>query len=182
MPLFLKNNPVGIDLVIQDIQKKLFDKLSAVWPSGIKYNAYGRCYRNKKDDGYIAEFYEGSNEYQEVYWDDTLSALSFFGIDPITQIDTDPVADVHLVFFVNIADLKPGVQIERQDEEVHLDVYRIIKRGIHGLVVNSQKTGLENVLKEYPGSFREDRLRVVDMHPVHCFRYDFQVRYNPLRC
>lgn len=182
MPLFLKNNPVGVDEVIQSMQKRLFSNLSDAWPAGIKYNAYGRCYRNKKDNGYIAEFYEGSNEYREVYWDDTLSALSFFGVDPITEIDTDPVANVHLVFFVNIADLKPGLQIERQDEEVRLDVYRIIERNIRGLVVNAQKTGIENVLREYPGSFRDDRLKVVDMHPVHAFRYDFQVRYHPFRC
>lgn len=181
MPLFLKNNPVGIDLVIQDMQKKLFDKLSKVWPTGIKYNAYGRCYRNILDNGYVAEFYEGSNEYKEVYWDDTLSALSFFGISQVTEIEEDPVAKVHLVFFVNIADLKT-IQGERADEEVRLDVYRIMERNIHGAIMEAQSTGLENVLKEYPGSYRDDRLRVVDMHPVHCFRFDFKVRYNPLRC
>jgi hypothetical protein len=182
--LITKNNPVGIDAVIDKVQRKMFAALSETWPAGIKYDCYPRCYRNKKDNGYIAEvFLSGTKkDYKEAYWDDKLAALSFFGIDPTIDLGDGNKALIHVVFFVDLKKLKPNVS-ERADEEVRLDVQKILQKQIAATRLLRVTTGLENVLKEYPGSYRDERLKAVDMHPVHCFRFDIEVRYSPLnRC
>jgi hypothetical protein len=168
--LITKEHPAGIDYYIQKIQSTLYAALN--WEN---YNCYGRCYRNKHQNGYIAEVYTSANNYKEVYWDDKLSAISFFGLSD--KINANE-ANVHLVFFVNLAKLMPGVT-HRADEEVRLNA---IGRNNHGFIFKSIDLWVENVLKEYPSSRRDDRLKAVDMHPIHCFRLNFSLLYNPNKC
>ncbi len=176
--LITKTNPVGIDWYIQQLQTRLHTELLKTWGVDVKYTCYGRCYRNKKDDGYIAEVYTGGNEYKEVYHDDGISAISFFGISDKITNDVENKARVHLVFFVNLWKLKPTIT-HRADEEVRQDVFKAIGAQSFGFSFESVDLWLENVLKEYPGSRREQRLKAVDMHPVHCFRFNFKLLYNP---
>src|SRR5690349_22076742 len=101
--LITKTNPVGIDVAIQNLQMYLHKKLVTAWSltgdADPLYECYGRIDRNKKDTGYIAEVYIGNNEYKEVYWNDGLKAISWFGITGKTQFDVQNKTDVHLVFF-----------------------------------------------------------------------------------
>lgn len=185
--LITKTNPVGIDIPIQRLQTELHRKLISVgyWnlADATKYKAYGRCYRNKIKDGYIAENYEGSNQYKEVYWDSDLTAISFFGISNSIKAGINSEADVHLVFFADLSKLalvdKDSTTIaHRSDEELRQMVLKIIGTHSHGFNYVSTELWLENVLKEYPGSRREKRLNAVDMHPVHCFRINLKLIYN----
>jgi hypothetical protein len=172
------NNPVGIDIPIKKLQAFLHDALLEKW--GIEtdqYQSYGRCYRNKQDKGYMAEVYDGNDEYKEVYYDDTISAISFFGISNNIKQVIEQKADVHLIFFVNLEKLKPEAP-NRADEEVRIDVMNIIGKTMFGFTLDSVDLWLENVLREYSGSYREERLKQVDMHPVHCFRLNFTLNYN----
>ncbi|MBK7885475.1 MAG: hypothetical protein IPJ81_18045 [Chitinophagaceae bacterium] len=185
--LITKNNPVGIDILIQEFQQELHDRLMQEWGLNVNipeqnalYECYGRCYRNKKNNGYIAEVYNGSNEYKEVYWNDKLNAISFFGIGSNETHDNGEKANIHLIFFVNLEKLKPSI-LHRADEEVRKDV-QIIASEYFGFVYKSTDLWLENVLKEYPGSRREDRLNAVDMQPIHCFRLNFELYYNKNIC
>jgi len=178
--LITKTSPVGIDYHIQQLQTALHSKLSAAdyWNMvSAEYKCYGRCYRNKNDNGYIAENYEGTNEYREVYWDDTLKAISFFGISRSIEMPLKAEADVHLVFFVNLAKIKAAIT-HRADEEARNDVLKIIGNSLFGFTIQSVDLWLENVLREYPGSRRDNRLAAVDMHPVHCFRINLKLSYN----
>lgn len=180
-----RTNPAGIDLYIQKLQTKLHDMLVGAnyWnlSDQSQYRAYGRCYRNKTDDGYVAENYESAGEYKEVYWSDELAAVSFFGIS--SNVKTGE-ADVHLVFFANLEklalkDTEGDVVTHRADEELRLMVQRIIGKSAHGFQYESTELWIENVLREYPGSRRDARLKAVDMHPVHCFRINLKLLYNP---
>lgn len=176
--LVTKTNPDGIDYPLQQLQTVLHDTLITTW--GIDtatYKCYGRCYRNRIDGGYIAENYEGSNEYREVYWDDTLKALSFFGTSGRTLFNGKEFTDVHLIFFVNLAALKPSVT-HRADEEVRKDVIDVLKVSTYGFTYTGFEMYIENVLKEYPGSRRDNRLMYVDMHPTHCFRANLKLIYD----
>lgn len=171
-------NPVGIDWHLQNVQEKLYARLMKGW-GDVDYACYGRAYRNKdRAEGYIAEVYEGANQYKEVYWDDARAAVSFFGIGPKVTKDAAHLLDVHLVFFVNLQKLKPTLT-HRADEEVRQDVYNALGPAAFGLVYKSTELYLENVLREYPGTRREERLKAVDMHPVHCFRLNYQLTFNP---
>lgn len=180
--LIVKDNPTGIDIPIQNLQTALHKQLLTTWGLDTdelkaSYQAYGRIYRNKKDNQFIAEAYAGNEEYKEVYWNDELSAISWFGQSGVTKFDVRNKVNIHLVFFVDLAKIKPGIQ-HRADEEVRNDVQRVFNRGLYGATYESTELWLENVLREYPGSRRENRLSKVDMHPVHCFRLNFSLIYS----
>jgi hypothetical protein len=180
--LITKDAPTGIDFSIQQLQILLHNELLRRWglntdEAADTYRAYGRIYRNKKDNQYIAEVYEGAEEYNEVYWDDELSAISWFGQSSTVKFGIKSKASIHLVFFVNISKLKPAIQ-HRADEEIRNDVQRIIGRGLYGFTFESTELWIENVLKEYPGSRRDGRLAAVDMQPIHCFRLNLSLLYS----
>ncbi len=186
--LITRTAPLGIDWYIQQLQTKIHNTLIGATKWNLAdpdaYKAYGRCYRNKTADGYVAQNYEASGEYREVYFDDTLTAISFFGVSGTIQAGIMNEADVHLVFFVNLNKLalknSTGATItHRADEEVRNTVFSVIGKSCHGFQTQSVELWLENVLKEYPGSRRDNRLKFVDMHPVHCFRINFKLSYNP---
>jgi hypothetical protein len=183
--LILKENPVGVDVAIQALQVHLHKQLVIKWgltgADDPAYQSYGRVYRNKKDNQYIAEAYVGNNEYKEVYWDDTLKAISFFGTGSTTKFDINNKVDVHLVFFVNVEKLKPSVG-HRADEEVRNEIQQLFGNTLHGFLYESMELWLENVLREYPGSRRDNRLNAVDMQPVHCFRINLTLLYKPSIC
>lgn len=179
--LVVKDNPEGIDWYIQRLQNKLHAALITAWGlSGTPaaYECYGRCYRNRRDTGYVAEVYTSKNEYQEIFWNDQLAALSFFGISNNLRFGAKTEADVHLVFFVNLDKIKPSIT-HRADEEVREEIRKIIGVSSFGFSFFSIDLWLETVLREYSGSYRDNRLSVVDMHPTHCFRINLKLLYNP---
>lgn len=183
--LITKTNPVGIDVAIQQLQTYLHKQLVKKWgltgDDDPAYESYGRVYRNKKDNQYIAEAYAGENEYKEVYWNDSLSAISWVGVSGKTEFDKQNKTDVHLVFFVNLAKLKPSVS-HRADEEVRNEIQKLFGYSLFGFSFESIELWIDNVLKEYPGSRRDDRLKAVDMHPVHCFRINLKIFYDQNIC
>ena len=181
-----KTNPVGIDIPLQKLQTLLHGKLITAWDlSGtpMDYQCYGRCYRNKTDNGYVAEYFTGiENKYQEVYFDSQYKAISFFGIgQEMTEDKGFLKGDVHLVFFVDLAKLKPAID-HRADEEVRKDVIAAIGGNNYGFNFTGIELSLENVLQEYPGSRRDDRLKYIDMHPIHCFRINFDFLIDKNNC
>jgi hypothetical protein len=176
--LITKTNPQGIDFMLQQLQTMLHDSLLLKWGiSSADYKCYGRCYRNRYQYGYVAENYEGGREYKEVYWDDALKVLSFFGTSQRVIFEGSEKADVHLVFFVNLEKIKPSV-VHRADEEVRKDVIELLRVSNYGLSYEGYEVYVENVLREYPGSRRDDRLTAVDMHPTHCFRINLSSIYD----
>lgn len=183
--LLIKTNPAGVDFYIQQLQTKLHAAMIRETDvDDSKYKCYGRCYRNKREEGYIAENYEGNGEYKEVYWDDTLTAISFFGLSGTIKTGVNHEADVHLVMFANL--IKLGLQdrqgntiAHRADEELRALITSVIGNHSNGFNYISTELWIENVLREYQGSRREKRLVAVDMHPVHCFRVNLKLIFNP---
>jgi hypothetical protein len=180
--LITKTNPVGVDYHIQALQTRMHDQLVAEWQlsDSTVYQCYGRCDRNRKDSGYVAEVFSGGTDYREVYWNDNLTALSFFGLSGVVKKGVLSEADVHLVFFANLTrlalkDSEGNTITHRADEELRIQVERIVGKYSNGFTYLSTELWLENVLREYPGS--RDQLK--DMHPIHCFRINLKLSYNP---
>lgn len=185
MSLTLKTNPVGVDKKIDQLQRNLFSKLIEIWKfDGEKYKCTPRCYRNQKETGYVAELFVGLNDYEEVYYDDRVSATSFFGLGQ-TEVITEPgnmtVADVHLIFSVNAQEVKPIPANQRNDEEIRIDVQSIIDTygTSNGWIIKKITSGLDKILTEYPGSRVSEGLKYKDMHPFLWFRFDMQLYYQP---
>jgi len=188
--LITKTNPTGVDYHIQRFQTELHSSLMTLWglnpgtpAENILYESYGRCYRNKKSNGYVAEVYTSDDQYKEVYWNDALMAISFFGTGDKIETSVNNLVDVHMIFFVDLKKLALKDSLNntiahRADEEVRKQAQVIIGKALYGFNLLSIETGLVNVLREYPGSYRDDRLKAVDMHPVHCFRLNLSLEYN----
>lgn len=182
---FTKPSVSGVDIKIQALQTALFAKLCIKWElSAQQYNAYGRAYNNATQDGYTPEVYTGGNEYKEVYYDDTVSASSFFGIGENTTLNKNSnTADVFLIFMVNLSKVKPLPATTRNDEEVHIDVLQIVARNFIGFTYTGMTLGINAVFKEYTGWRRSKGIKFTDTHPQHCFRLNFKLLYNPfLNC
>ncbi len=181
MSNILKPSPVGIDIPIQHMQTYLYDKLSVRWGlTTDTLNCYGRAYRNATQDGYTPEVYIGNNEYKEVYYDDTISASSFFGIgEEIKNNNKATTADVFLIFMVDLNKVKPGAT--RNDEECHIDVQTLVTTLFYGFTFTGLVTGIDHVFKDYSGWRRDKGIKFTDTHPQHCFRLNFKLIYNPFK-
>ena len=183
MGLVQRTAPQGLDKRIDSLQKGLFSSLKITWSlADARFNCHPRCYRNQgPGNDYIAELYVGNNEYNETYLNDLVDVTSFFGIGTEEQIADDNmmIANVHLVFFVDLSKIKPGNN--RNDSEARTDVQSILDTvgSSLGFILQKVKTGLDNCLREYPGSRNAEGLKYRDMHPFHVFRFDMQVDYQP---
>lgn len=179
----LKNNPVGIDAALQPLQEALHEHLLSLWQlPGADYRCYGRAYRNQKAEGYIPEVYVGGNEYREVYVDDSVAVISFFGYERGKFLKQNE-ADVSLIFAANLNSLKPAI-LHRADEEVRNDVFNFLVDAVGNLNTPiATITGIANVYAEYTGYRSIESIKLRDMHPFHCFRFNFILRYgNYLDC
>lgn len=167
-----------MDKPIQEAQQYLFDKLKAKWKlSDEQFDCYGRCYRNQSEDsGYIAEVFTNYLDYQEVYVNDNVTVTSFFGVGEQFKYNGQFNVPVHLVFWVDLRKLYPTIE-HRADEEARMAVFDVVKMlGIETTEIEVI-LGIDNVLKEYSGTRRNLGLQFRDMHPLHCFRMNFNIDY-----
>jgi hypothetical protein len=179
-----KAKPVGVDKPIDYLQNQFYNLLVKKWGiNANRYNCYARCYRNQNGNDYLAEVFDGK-DYTEVYFNDNVSVVSFFGIGNEAQIAQEGTmtANIHILFFVNLKEIKPGA--ERNDEEVRIDVQKIIDSvgAARGFLITKQTIGIDKILNEYPGTRKSEGLKFRDQHPFHCFRFDTQIFYEPTIC
>lgn len=182
--VYYKTNPVGIDAEIQRLQKFLYDTLKIKWgiTNDVDFDLYGRVYRNQTADGFIPEAYKGNANYQEVFVNDAIKATGYFGIgDSITYNKGTSTAQVYLVFTVNVAKLKPSI-VHRADEEIRVDVERLLENRRNCCTITSFETGIDNVFKEFSGWRKKEGIKYTDMHPLHCFRINLNLIYNIQDC
>lgn len=185
MALVRKPDPVGIDKIIDSLQRRIFSSLSVAnkWNlQPARWNCYPACYRNQtKDGGYVAEVFTGGKDYTEAWYNDQVDVTSFFGVatEQMVNADNMMVANIHLVFFVDLNKIKPGA--DRKDELVKTEAQAVIDSwGTSlGFVLTKVSVGIEACLREYPGSRKAEGLKFRDMHPGFVFRFDMQVFYQP---
>jgi hypothetical protein len=178
--IVVKNNPIGMDYYIQQAQSRLYDELCRVWGT-TDYNCYGRVDRIKDTNGAYSAYVTGADgKLTDAYWDASKKAVSFFGVSgPIQHMGgkANHRADIHLVFFVNLKSLKPGIT-HRADEEVRLDVLNALGEKSYGLEYKSTELWIENALKEYGGS-KARYLQFFDIADTHIFRLNYTLLFDP---
>lgn len=176
---YLKGTTVGIDSHIKRMQTNIYSKLKTIW--GINnekdFNLFGRAYRNQTEDGYTPEQYLGNGEYKDLYWDDALKAMAFFGVKEESSVNAGTItSDCHLIFMVNIKKLKSGN--ERQDEEIRNDVEKLCIAYQNEFTLIGVSTGVDTVFSEYSGWKRSTGMKYKDTYPFHCFRLNFKCIYS----
>lgn len=181
------NTPRGIDNAIQKLQGYLQSSLFAIWGidpldpvASADYIFYPLVYRNQdENNGYIAELYTGDGNYKEVFFDDQVKkGFSWFGMSPRISADVNPAVDIHLVTFARLDELYPSI-IHRADNEIREDFIKVFEAPLFGFKLLSTEIWLQNVLKEYPGSRRDNRLRAADMGKNHAFRLNLRLEFTP---
>jgi hypothetical protein len=189
--LNLKTNPNGIDIQIQELQTILYNNLKIIWGINdeIQYESFGRVYKNKNESGYVPEVFissliSGNTSYREVYFDLTNnSVVSFFSISDSIKYDIEKtVANISIIFILNIAKLKPTIQW-RADEEIKNDIIKQIKISIvnysktYKMLITGFETGFKNVFKEFSGIINNDTLTYMDIHPIFNFKVNMTTNY-----
>lgn len=183
--------PTGIDISIQGFQTTLYAQLKALWGlQDAAWSCYDRAYRNQvKDGGYIPEVFVGSGtaqkksqDYKEVYFDDKVKVTSFFGLGENIKMDgPQATANVFLIFCItDLPALRSGTN--RRDEQVRNDVQQVCSIPRNGFEITGIELGIDNVFREYPGWRRTEGIKYRDMHPMHCFRINFNVVFSIYDC
>jgi hypothetical protein len=180
--LFTRIIKSGIDAPIDGLQRLLYPNIVTAWglnaDSAADYNSYSRAYRNQTEEGYVPEVFVGGKEYKEVLVNDKIKALSFFSVGETIQFSGNQLqADVSLLFFVNLT--KINASSERADETVRQQIVQMVQ-GIKafGFAFTGIETGVDSVLRDYEGLRRNPGVKFRDMHPFHCFKLNFTVRYK----
>lgn len=180
------NSPAGADYWISRLNTWLQAELFRTWEIDPNVPAeadtfifYPRVYRNRTADGFTAELYTAGGNYKEVYYDDTLAGCAWFGLSGKTLHDQgSDLVDIHLVAWGNLKRLYPQTA-HRADNEFRLSFENLFRAPLLGFTLVSTEIGLPNVLREYPGSRRDDRLIGADMGEVHAFRLNLRLLFNP---
>lgn len=121
--IYLKSNPVGIDVQIQNMQEYLYEKLNISMNCDIY--AYGRAYIEDRES-VKPIVYLNDGEYREVLHDDTVRGLHYFFIegDSADVLSNTCMSsnDVSVIVIVNdITKAKPSIS-HYADEEIKEEV------------------------------------------------------------
>lgn len=167
---YLKTNPKGIDIPIQQMQvflnKKLeFDK------------SYGRVY--KIDVGFNrfipAHFIEKTSDYVEVLTDDSLNGSFFFIENNRTLVGNDSMqitTPIDIIFQMNLRKLQPDMD-HMADEEMRLEIL-----GLVSLFPKFEITEVIKGIEALKGFYHNLR----DMQPYTYLKVSGNVKYQNVKC
>lgn len=170
----IRPNTIGIDLKIKRFQTDLYNKLKVLWRcNDFNLMVYGRANKNQNGDGIVPEIYDVNSEYKDLYWDDSLRALMFFAISSQKVERSMIMSDVYLVVMANVDAIKSTST--REDEDIKSDVEKICMYSNCGFNMIGIQTGVEAVFSEFSGYKKTDAMKLMDTHPYHCFRVNFNI-------
>lgn len=168
--IYIKTNPVGIDLNIQKQQTLLYNKLSSLWDCDL--TSYGRIYKDEYKGIIKPLVYIGDADYKELLFDDTIKGVHFFFVD--NDVTNKLVAknmyesDVDIIFLINdIKSVKPTV-LHFADEEIKED----IRKHIYG------DFQIESIIKgkDALDGFNTDKLHFT--YPFYALKFSTKLKYH----
>ncbi|CAL2077684.1 conserved protein of unknown function [Tenacibaculum sp. 190524A02b] len=162
--IHLKENPVGIDLLIQKLQKKLNHKISY---DGM--HSFGRVYLNEIEGKLVPEYYKGNGEYKEVLLNDRINGNIFFIEDGTTKKKSSQlITPISLIILLDLEKLS-NINDKRIDEEVKTEIYSIIETEKYFQLDEIIKGN--DVLKGFKTDLKE-------IHPYCFLRFNGTMRYQ----
>ncbi len=166
----LKTNPVGIDVVINRIQSKIYNNLVSKWGS---LDVYGRCYKKEDRKGLELEVYTGVNEYAPVLYSEGNKVFFIQGDKPSNNNGTI-TNDLWVVAILNIEEIRELTH--RGDEEAHADLIQELTNT--DSEINGLEYGMNNLKRVVEDSFSFGNFKFSDIHPYHVFMVKLSVEYN----
>lgn len=168
----LRPNPVGIDIPINKVQKRLYSLLSSIGT----VNGYGRVYQNVREGRSVFEVYSGKNEYNNVLGQE--ESKFFFVVDKRRSYQDAPIVNVDVVFMLNLENFYPGENALRKDEEIREQVMKVLYR--KPFSPKTEVSGIEYINTMLQGYL--DGKNVKDHHPYHIFSVQGTMTFNHKNC
>lgn len=160
---------IGLDAEISRIQNDLYNVLP--WSN---VDMYGRAYRNKTVDDEKLEWYIGSGEYKDVYFNDAVNGTIFF-LDEENHTTSDEMVfqtDVQIIAMLDLESLFENST--RKDAEAQRDLVEALRKvSFERYEITGISKGVDAV---FSGESRK-QLRYMDIHPKHCFSVNVKLTY-----
>lgn len=169
----LKTNPIGIDAIIDGVQKAMYE-LGTFW--NIELEGYPRCYILNKENGQTVEAYIGDNEYSKPLSFAEGNKFFFVAPNDIEYVSNMFVTtNIELYFILNTVECKPTIN-HRADEEVRNDVLRELER-IPTIKTIRVLWQIDKVFNRFRNkqSRSYDYDTATDIHPYHAFKIELEL-------
>lgn len=169
---FTTTTTVGIDTVINSIQTDIYDALIERWLDDI--DGYGRVYKTDTGNGVVPRYYISSNDYKDVYYDDSRSGQFFFLTDEDSTTEDGGETyqnNAKVVFMVNLTKI---IGDGRQDELARRDAVEILREySFNKFTITGIETGVKNVFR----GLDSEKVNKADINPLHTFAVKIKLNY-----
>lgn len=173
----LVTDPVGIDSVIEQLQKPLYKTMNDLAQTqGKEFNGFGRVFKSKVNDLETLEYLKTNGEYEDVLGGE--DSRFFFYLHDELNGNTDVSAKVDLIFIVDLNMLFSSNQ--RRDEELRAIIADNIERSRFNL--KKIILGTEHVKRIVSKPFSDTNLKFSDVHPYHVVTFQTEVHYKLKTC
>lgn len=164
-----KTNPVGLDIPLDVIQRKVYE-LKDVW--GIQLDGYPRCQILLTKDGKkTIEAYLGNDEYSGSLIFAEENKFFLLAGESVERVSgTYYKTMVELYFILNLEEIYPDV-LHRSDEEVRIDVLNVLET-IPGISVYRIEHNTDKVFARFNNRISQNYEHEFtdDMQPYHYFK------------
>lgn len=174
-----KVNPVGLDILIDDLQVHIESLINLPGT----YVIYARAYKNPEklnpEKGLIPEIYTADKEYSEVFMDDNNTMTSFFIVSDDRQ-NENGIMTCTISMIVQVSNLKemfPDID-HRPDEEVNQIFLNVLQSFPYENILPDMQTGIKRVYQE----FLKDDVVLDDMSEFYVVRFNFTATYTKDGC
>jgi len=176
MANLLKTNPIGLDAIIDQIQKKVYELGGATkWNTTLQ--GYPRCYimQNESKQKTIEAFLEGKDFSGTLIFSE---GNKFFFVAPndiVKESGNYYTTELEMFVIVNLEECKPSIA-HRADEEVRADVLNMLNQ-IPAVKVQKVVINIDRVFNRYNSRISQsyEYEYTDDMQPYHCFKVEMAV-------
>ena len=174
MANLVKTDPLGVDAVIHDIQKRLY-LLKDLW--NVELSGYPRCYilQNDKGQKTIETYFSNQDYSSSLIFSEGNKFFFLLPNDVEKHSGNYYTSYLELYVILNVVECYPSV-IHRADEEVRKDVLDALEKCPSVKVVKAV-INIDKVFNRYNNRIRQsyEYEYTDDMQPYHCFKIEMEV-------
>lgn len=167
----LKENPVGIDVILNRIQIAIYPTLLTKWKG---LDILGRAYRKRNNESSSIEVYTKKGQYEKVLFSEGNKIFFVQGNSPDINLGIAK-NDIWAVCILNLDKIYPT---DRADEIVHLDLVSELSNVLQPEEVIGLEYGIENINRILDDDFSFGNFKYTDVHPYHMFLVKMRLTYQ----
>ena len=163
-----KTNPVGLDIVLDTIQRRVYE-LKDFW--GVELDGYPRCQILLRDNKKTIEAYLGNDEYSGSLIFAEENKFFLLAGESIDKVSGNYYkTTVELYFILNLEEIYPDI-LHRSDEEVRIDVLNALIE-IPSISIYKVEHNTDKVFARFNNRISQnyEHEYTDDMQPYHYFK------------